>query len=212
MMRADLDKDLSNHGLVTMGAVHDQKDTLLLIGMGPGAWDVFTDSAEYADGMPDPLDRWSKRIIGACADRCGATETEFPSDGPPYPPFIQWALDSRRFWQSPVGMLVHDTFGLMISLRGALRLNGDWSDSAPQAERPCNTCDTRPCLSACPVGALSDVAPYDVTGCKSHLNSAQGAPCVTGGCLARLACPVSQVHPRPAGQSAFHMRAFVGSQ
>ncbi len=210
MIWQDLDADLDRHGLVTMGALHDAEDTLVLIGMGGGAWKAFTKSAEHTDGAPDPLDRWSKRVLSDCADRFGAVGADFPSDGPPYPPFIRWARDSGRFWQSPIGMLVHDTFGLMISLRGALRFAGAHKLPTIATRNPCDTCEARPCLSACPVNALTDTAPYDVNGCKTHLSSSEGQTCMSGGCLSRLACPVSQTHPRAPQQSAFHMRAFVG--
>lgn len=210
MIWQDLDADLDRHGLVTMGALHDERETVVLVGMGTGAWAAFTSSSEHTDGAPDPLDRWSKRVLGDCASRFGATGVDFPSDGPPYPPFIRWALDTGRFWQSPTGMLVHDTFGLMLSLRGALRFAGEWDLPTQLSTNPCDVCEERPCLSACPVSALSDTAPYDVSGCKSHLHSPEGRTCMSGGCLARQACPVSQTHPRAPEQSAFHMRAFVG--
>ena len=209
MIWQDLDTDLERHGLVIMGALHDEGDTVVLVGMGPGAWELFTKSTEHTDGAPDPLDRWSKRILSDCAAKFGAMGADFPSDGPPYPPFIRWARDSGRFWQSPIGMLVHDTFGLMISLRGALRFLGQHKLPTTMTTNPCDACEARPCLSACPVNALSDTAPYDVSGCKAHIRSREGQTCMSGGCLSQLACPVSQTHPRTPEQSVFHMRAFV---
>ncbi|MFL4470035.1 ferredoxin [Tateyamaria armeniaca] len=192
------------HGLMVMG--HDE--TRVLIGTDAGWWDVFRDSAEYNDRAKDPVDRWSKRIIGALADQIGAKAT-FPSDGPPYAPFIAWALATGRFWQSPTGMMIHDTAGLMISIRGALTLAGPLQLVETQ-QSPCEDCPDRPCVSACPVGALSAAAPYDVPACKAYLDTPAGADCMSGGCLVRRACPVSQRFARPPAQSAFHMKAFVG--
>ena len=148
MTWTDLDAELQRHGLVIMGTLRDEGDTLVLVGMGVDAWAEFSRSAEYADGTPDPLDRWSKRVLGDSADRFGAIGVDFPSDGPPYHPFIRWALESGRFWQSPVGMLIHDTFGLMISLRGALRFAAEGDMTAPLLANPCDSCQARPCLSA----------------------------------------------------------------
>lgn len=154
----------------------------------------------------DPVDRYSTRVIHDLADRFDA-QADFPFGGPPYAPFITWALDSGRAWSSPVGMLVHDVAGLMISYRGAL----SWPDlpcpRPPARPSPCDDCP-RPCLSACPVDAFSTDRPYDVAGCHAHLASPAGATCMTQGCLTRLACPISQSFGRDPAQSQHHMHAF----
>lgn len=190
------------HGLFVMGAVRDT----VLIGAGRGMWPVFTAAPEYSDGLADPLDRWSKRVIGGMAETFGG-EAVFPSDGPPYAPFIAWAKETGRFWNSPTGMLVHDVAGLMISIRGALVLPGQ-GVAVAAAVSPCEGC-AAPCVEACPVGALSADAPYDVPACKAYLASPQEADCMGGGCLVRRACPVSEAFERDPAQSAFHMRAFL---
>ena len=202
-----LDARLAPHGLFDMGRLPDDGDTVILVGAGPGMWPIFTASPECKDAAPDPLDRWSKRVLGAlAADLDGSAQ--FPSDGPPYLPFIAWATATGRFWQSPTGMLIHDTAGLMISIRGALRLPAQ-QILAVEATNPCDTCAEKPCLGACPVDALSADHAYDVPACKAHITAPEGADCLNLGCRVRRACPVSQRFGRDPAQSAFHMRAFV---
>ncbi|ASM73364.1 ferredoxin [Pseudosulfitobacter pseudonitzschiae] len=191
------------HGLMVMGASGGR----VLVGCDVGFWDVFTASAEYSDGAPDPVDRWSKRIIESIASPLGAA-TAYPSDGPPYAPFIAWAMDTGRFFQSPVGMMVHDVAGLMISIRGALIFDHIPDFPPTPATSPCDSCTTKPCITACPVGALSAQPPYDVPACKGYLNTTAGQNCMTKGCKVRRACPVSQRFDRPYAQSHFHMKAF----
>ena len=196
-----------SHALTVLGALHETGETILLLGPSqPGFWAHFTAQPEYSDGAPDPLDRWSKRAIGALATAWQGRAV-FPSDGPPYPPFLDWALRSGQAFASPVGMLVHARAGLWVSFRGAVRLHGEYPLPAP-APNPCTTCATRPCLSACPVNALS-AQTYDVPSCKSHIASPDGLACLSQGCVARRACPISQTYGRVAEQSAFHMRAFL---
>jgi len=206
---AALDTAAAVHGLFVMGALHDGGDTLALIGAGQGMWPVFQASPEFDDGRPHTLDRWSKRIL----PQLSATQAkaQFPSDGPPYLPFIAWARQTGRFWQSPTGMLVHDTAGLMISIRGALRFAGEHALPVPTTSNPCETCADRPCASACPVNALSASAPYEVPACKAHIGHSGGADCMANGCLSRRACPVSAAFQRDPAQSAFHMQAFLPS-
>ncbi|WP_417588757.1 ferredoxin [Pararhodobacter oceanensis] len=181
--------------------------SLVLIGPEGGAawWELVTASPEWQDGAPDPIDRWSKRILDGIAARFGGMAL-YPSDGPPYPPFFRWAQDSGALWQSPVGMLVHADAGLWVSFRGALAL--PFTVTIPATPNPCLSCAEQPCLSACPVAALSKAKGYDIAACHAHLDRPAGADCLSEGCRARRACPASQSHARLAQQSAYHMSRF----
>lgn len=203
-------------GLRVRGALHpglkdgapDGTGTLLLLGPDePGFWALFSLSPEYLDGRPDPLDRWSKRVVSALA-KDWEGHALFPSDGPPYAPFLSWALTSGRAWSSPVGMLVHDAAGLFISYRAAIALPVRLALTTPDP-KPCDACP-QPCQTACPVGALAPGQAYDVARCKTHIASDAGRTCRTAGCLVRRACPVARDFTRRPEQSAFHMRAFLG--
>ena len=179
---------------------------LVLIGPRGGSdwWNRVTASPEWQDNAPDPLDRWSKRVLADLAARFNGAAL-FPSDGPPWPPFFRWAIESNQIWQSPVGMLVHASSGLWVSFRGALAL--PFQVTLPQQDNPCLSCVERPCVTACPVNALSASA-YDTQTCHAHLDTPKGADCLNSGCRARRACPVSQSHARLAQQSAYHMSRF----
>ena len=129
----------------------------------------------------------------------------FPFGGPPYLPFIAWATRTGRAWPSPVGMLVHDRAGLMISIRGAIALPHS-IDLPATGPRPCETC-AAPCRSACPVDALGPDG-YDVVACHAYLDTDPGRDCMELGCKARRACPLSAASERVPAQSAYHMRQF----
>ena len=197
----------AEHGLIVMGAFREAApSTLVLLGTGGPFWEKFQASDEYLDGNPHALDRWSGRVVGALAFGFGAS-AEFPFGGPPYAPFIDYAKRTGRAWASPVGMLVHDEAGLMISFRGALRFATSLPlPDAPSAS-PCKACAQAPCLSACPVDALGSTG-YDVAACHAFLDTAAGQDCMEHGCKARRACPVSQSFGRDPAQSRFHMAAF----
>jgi epoxyqueuosine reductase len=178
--------------------------TLLLLGpKEPGFWPHLTAQPEW-DGDPNPVDRWSRRVIGRLACDLGA-KALFPFGGPPYHPFYEWALRTGRVWDSPVKLLVHAGQGLMVSFRGALALK-DAVEVPPAAIRPCDACFA-PCLTACPAGALTGTG-YDVPRCHAFLDRPEGRDCLTGGCLVRRACPVSQSYARLPEQSAYHMGQF----
>ncbi|APE42355.1 ferredoxin [Sulfitobacter alexandrii] len=183
--------------------------TILLLGPDePAFWPAFRASPEATDGAPDPMDRWSRRVIGDWAETLNA-QPLYPFGGPPFLPFYSWALRSGRVHASPVQFLVHDTAGLMVSFRGALALTEEVALAAPPPP-PCDTCASQPCLTACPVGALTAEG-YDVPACKSYLDSRAGTACLTGGCRVRTICPVSQRFGRLPAQSEYHMRQFTGA-
>lgn len=177
--------------------------SLVLIGPGPAFWPHFRTSPEYQDGAPDPMDRWSTRVLGACAAALGATPF-FPFGGPPYHPFYSWALSSGETWASPVAFLVHAELGLFTSFRGALAFDHALP-AQPVRTQPCTAC-AQPCATACPVKALTPGG-YDVAACKAYLETAPGQDCRTNGCRVRRACPVG-ANLRDPAQSAFHMAAF----
>jgi epoxyqueuosine reductase len=179
--------------------------TLLLIGPGPGFWPLLTAEPEWQDGASDPVDRWSRRVIGRIACDLGA-KALFPFGGPPHRPFYAWALRTGRVHASPVRLLVHDRSGLWVSFRGALALK-ERIDLPPAPPPPCETCDGKPCLTACPPAALSATG-YDLPACHAWLDTAPGQDCMTTGCAVRRACPVSARHARMPEQSAYHMRQF----
>ena len=181
--------------------------TLLLLGpREPGFWATFKNTPEWLDGAPDPLDRWSARVVGGLAREFGG-HALLPFGGPPHHPFYAWALRSGRAFASPVTLLLHDGAGLMVSYRGAIALPGRVDLPAPPAASPCDGCAAKPCLSACPARAL-DVRGYDVPACHAFLDMADGADCLSGGCIVRRACPISHAYGRLPEQSAYHMRLF----
>lgn len=180
--------------------------TVIMVGnAGPDMWRAFASAG--LDGRPDPLNRWSKSIIDDAAARLGG-EAVYPFGGPPYLPFQRWAQRAEAVYPSPIGPLIHPTYGLWHAYRGAVVL-AEVVDLPPWAGlvSPCETCADRPCLSTCPVGAFRPDG-YDVPGCVGHIDSSAGRDCLDGGCLARRACPIGRQYHYAPEQMNFHMDAF----
>jgi hypothetical protein len=209
-------------GLAVRGAFHPSvgefaqlpsqahQGTLVLLGFtGSEQWPFFEKSPEAADGRPHPLDRWSRRVIGALAREFEARDF-YPGDSP-IVPFQQLAMRCESVYPTPIGLLIHPRWGLWHSYRGGLvfptRLSLPERLSLPS---PCDSCDTKPCLSTCPVGAF-DSSGYQLEGCLQHVSSREGADCRGHGCRARRACPVGSEPGYAPEQSRFHMNAFLAA-
>lgn len=206
-----IDRAIKAVHLSNAGAFHGEKGdgfgTLILLAPGPEFWQNFTRDPEYQDNQPDPVDRWSLRVIEELANDLGGT-AQFPFGGPPYTSFLDYAQKSKSAFSSKVGMLVHHQYGLMISYRGALCFDQRIHLPDCKISHPCETCVEQPCLTACPVDAIND-GKYDVRVCKSHLGTQKGKECLQDGCKIRTVCPLSVRANREKAQSEYHMRRFL---
>ena len=186
--------------------------TLVLVGnLGGSLWPAFRAAPEARDGRPDPLNRWCARMIGGLAAELGGLAL-YPSDGPPYRPFLSWARRAEPVHASPLGLLIHPDHGLWHAYRGAIALAEDLAPQPPAARpSPCESCAGKPCLAACPAGAFT-AAGYDVDACAGHLAAPAGADCLDLGCRARRACPVGRGRHFGPAQARFHMEAFLAAR
>jgi len=184
--------------------------TIVLLGFtGSAQWDQFARSAEASDGLPHPLDRWSRRIVGMLAGEFRA-RAFYPSGAPAPPlPFQRLAFRGESVHQSPIGLLIHPRWGLWHAYRGGLILADriELPRAAP-APHPCTGCRARPCLSSCPVAAFRPGS-FDLDACVSHVLSEAGLDCRLNGCRARRACPVAAEFRYIPVQARFHMHAFL---
>jgi len=217
-----LAQDLEKHGLFARGKANltaaeiktwefdDQVKSVTLVGnIGSSYWPVFSQSSEYLDGEPNPLDRWSRRVAATIVER-HPVQVIFPFEGPPYYPFLQWAQRAEALSQSPIGLMIHAEYGLWHSYRFALLTDTvDSTSKVTGVESPCLSCVSQPCLNTCPVDAF-DANGYAVDRCAAYLKKTPRADCHSNGCLARYACPVAREYRYTPQQNQFHLSAFLG--
>ncbi len=201
---------LKRDGLMPLGQFRDQDgcDGILIGNVGSSLWPAFSTSSEYSDGAPDPLNRWTHNRLNPLGDLLSC-EVRYPF-GETLWPFQRWAAAAMGIKQSPIGLFIHPEYGLWVALRGALMMPNLAADApvSPRVVHPCDSCEDKPCLSSCPVDAFS-ASGYLLDACRSHVRSSAGTQCRTGGCRARLSCPVGQAHQYVGEQQAFHMAAFA---
>lgn len=212
---------LSRGGLLLRGTVHfapgepapeiaagKQARSLVLVGNGGGSfWPCFSRWLEdQPDGLTDPLDNWSKQVIGAVAETFGLRAV-FPSDRP-WQPFQQWAMRAEGLRASPLGILMHPEYGLWHAYRGALLSDVDLpKHGVEKGIHLCDACDWKPCLNSCPAGAIQEGG-FNSAACGEHVAGPEGGSCRDKGCIARNHCPHDRYRYSSA-QQAFHLKAFL---
>ncbi len=219
---AALETALARHGLILRGGfnflVNEAAPTglsgspaksVLLVGQaGDAPWAHFLRWREtQPHGIANPLDTWSRRVIGEVAAKFGARAVS-PSDRP-WLPFQQWAMRAEGLKPSPLGILMHPEYGLWHAYRGALLFDVKTQIQTPQEViHLCDLCPGKPCLKSCPVAAHSQDG-FAYQACLDHVRGPSGEPCRTTGCLDRNACPYGTAYRYPADEQAFHMAAFM---
>jgi hypothetical protein len=214
---------LATHGLILRGGFNFRQDeeapegpsgapakAVLLVGQaGAAPWPHFQRwRAKQPKDVANPLDNWSRTVIGEVAATAGARAVS-PNDRP-FMPFQQWAMRAEGLRSSPLGILMHPEYGLWHAYRGALLFDREIDMPAPEKViHLCDACVGKPCMKACPVGAYSPSG-FAYEACLSHVRGAAGGPCRATGCLDRNACPHGAAYRYPADAQAFHMAAFAG--
>lgn len=122
------------------------------------------------------------------------------------------ALGSLAGWHetSPIMVGVDKEWGSWYAYRAVAIADTDFQPSLPQHGRsPCPSCAPRPCIHACPAGALAG-SQFDLEKCSRYRLQAESA-CALG-CLARQACPVGSEHrylPEQIAHSYSRSLAFI---
>ncbi len=189
---------------------------------GNSAWTTIKASPEFSganlEQLPNPLDRWTKRIGCEIASQLNA-EVVFPFEGPPYFPFLSIAQQLEPVEPSKLGLFIHPQYGLWHAYRFALLLNYIPTDMpiamTETGDSICSQCIDSPCLTACPVDAFSydetnQTNDYDVQSCVNYLKANPNSTCNTS-CLARNACPVGNDYRNTEDLQQFHIQAFLSN-
>jgi hypothetical protein len=181
----------------------------LIVGSGgPAFFDLFEAAPEAADGAPNPLDRYTARVVAGAAraalDPLGITHgVGFPFDARPLIPFQRIGRAAGLGGPGPLGLQIHPRFGPWWAYRGLIALDRPLPPAPPPGDG-CAGCDA-PCVAACPAGAVAR-AGFDVAAC--HARRLRAEPCRLS-CAARIACVRGPEHRYRDAELAFHMRASM---
>jgi hypothetical protein len=111
---------------------------------------------------------------------------------------------------SPLGLGIHETYGLWFAYRAAfLTTLALPVIKNPISISPCDTCRDKPCISTCPAQAVQGVGQFKMTACIDFRLQEQST--CQDRCLSRLACPVAPEHRYEPEQLNYHYNHSLAS-
>ncbi|MBI4208779.1 MAG: hypothetical protein HY538_03625 [Deltaproteobacteria bacterium] len=191
--------------------VWPQAQSILIIGNGGG--EFWCQYRKFCHQQPDflkqshPLDTFTRQIIEQTArvfDEAGVSYHLFYPfyTEPVWFPFVTLAKLAGLGTPSPLGMLVHPTYGPWIAFRAGVLLPFDVPESPLDLQgKPCEGC-LRYCLQGCR-GNAADFSKdrIDLERCITFRKAE--LPC-RATCHARLACPVGEEYRYPEDEIRYH--------
>ena len=164
---------------------------LILIGhAGRQLWQSVQESGLESN---DPIDAFSVRTVQGWFARCAPQnryEIIYPGDAP----IGLQRLGQLAGWHhaSPFMVGVDPKWGSWFAYRALALADTAFEPSRPQqSAHPCDSCAGRPCVAACPAGALAG-GQFDLHKCITE-RKRDGSDCKST-CLARTSCPVGEAH------------------
>lgn len=151
----------------------------------------------------DPVDRHSRATAESFMTRYAGVE--FETLYPLADRFVPLqSLGRIAGWTnpSPVGLDITTGFGLWFAYRAVLATSAELPVSTiAHRPSPCGSCHDKPCIDACPAGAVQ-AGGLDGQRCMAYRLTA--ASLCADRCLARLACPVAPEHRYTLDQVQYH--------
>jgi hypothetical protein len=206
---------------LAMGAstIAAQARSIVVIGNGGGSfWRCFTDHAARNPGWRErehPLDDFTRLtierdVVGVVASAGVGCVPVYPFSGDATLNFIELGKLSGLAGPSILGVVVNPIYGPWIAFRAALLIDAEVDQSgAAIGFDPCPSCTARSCISACPVGAVSFPAGWDIPRCLTHRVEVE-ADCAPG-CHARIGCVIGPQHRYPDDELAYHQARALRS-
>lgn len=141
----------------------------------------------------DPIDEYTRHTIAAWfADRMPGRHFRLLYPGEQMLGLQQ--LGTLAGWHHPSPFMVglDDEWGSWFAYRAVVLADTDFEPSAvAKRTAPCLSCQSKPCIAACPGDAL-DGGSFSQVRCADH-RLQHGSSCEAT-CVARLACPVAVEH------------------
>lgn len=187
------------------GAVNHEGRSLLMLGHGGKRfWRGYLEHrSKYSAKSPNPIDDYCVEMAKQYMRKhwpSAAYHVLYP--GPDSVGLQQLGVEAGWHHDSPLKVGINATWGLWYAYRVLLLVEAELpATQKVLSTSPCDGCQSRACIKACPVEALSQEDTM-LQRCVSYRKQKQSLCQFT--CLAREACPVQSHHQYEQDQTHYH--------
>jgi hypothetical protein len=164
---------------------------LILIGhAGRKMWEAV--KASGIDSQ-DPIDDFTVRTVQQWFAAC-QPHNRYDIVYPGTRPIGLQSLGKLTGWHhaSPFMVGIDNEWGTWYAYRAAVLADTAFEPTRPvESASPCDSCSDKPCIAACPAGAM-DGGRFDMRTCAAYRMQDESRCRDT--CVARISCPVGSVH------------------
>lgn len=105
---------------------------------------------------------------------------------------------------SLLGLDINNEFGVWFAFRGVFLTKKTIEKNIyPEFISPCESCVDKPCISACPAGAVSETQGLGIKACAQYRLSLNNN--CADKCISRMSCPYKAHHQYDLEQIRYHM-------
>ena len=151
---------------------------------------------------PDPLDSKSVKLAHDFMARIGVGDynivypvDQFAIDLVSVGRHLGWHHDSR------MAIGINRNYGTWFAYRFVIAASTEFAETTVSDDHPCDACTGKPCISACPAGAVTEGI-FDLDRCATE-RLQDNSDCALS-CAARLACPAGAEYRYTAEQIRYH--------
>ncbi len=186
-------------------------EKLVLLGMGgSGLWKRIRHQNCPETELFDSASE--KAVLEVCSRFWGGAKPRLLYPGSALIPLQKLGRWAGWATSSPLGMDISPRYGPWFAYRAAFLVDAPLEcTQAFTANSPCDDCESKPCIQACPVGAVTRDQTIAMDLClPQRLADPQGCGV---SCDSRLACPVGEKWRYPKDQIRYHgSRSLVSLQ
>ncbi len=176
-----------------------------LVLLGHGGKQMWQQLQLFGHHTNDPVDHYSQVMTQTFIDEyLGAPPTLmlYPLTSVMIP--LQ-RLGTLAGWShpSPLGLGINQKYGVWFAYRAAFLTDAPLPlTDNPTTASPCDSCYDKPCITACPAGAVQGINQFKLRECGTFTISSN-SPCQDR-CLSRMACPQAPQHNYTLEQIQYH--------